>query len=101
MQRLKIRCVIYWGDKTFNEEQIITSYPVDGAMGSSGGGRVRKLSVIGLHNNAIVARGILVTILHCGTPELRLSAIFIVSSIGTSFSWHKSASRQSKNFFDR
>ena len=37
-----------------------------------------------LHNNAIVARGILVTILHCGTPEPRLSAIYIISSVGTS-----------------
>ena len=67
-----------------NEEQIITGYPIDGAMCSSGGGRVRKLSVICVHNNAIVARGILVTILHCGTPEPRLSAIYIVSSVGTS-----------------
>ena len=40
-------------------------------MGSSGGGRFRELSLVCLHNNAIVARlgGILVTILHCGTPE--------------------------------
>ena len=29
-----------------NEEQIITDYPIDGAMGSSGGGRFRKLSMI-------------------------------------------------------
>ena len=62
-----------------NEEQIITGYPIDGAMGSSGGGRLRKLSVVCLHNNAIVVRGILVNVLHCGTPEPRLSAIFIVS----------------------
>ena len=67
-----------------NEEQIITSYPIDSAMGSSGGGRVQKLSVVCLHNNAIVARCILVTILHCGTPEPRLSAIYMVSSVGTS-----------------
>ena len=66
----------------YNEE---TGYPIDGAMGSSGGGRVRKLSVVCLHNNAIVARGILVTILHCGTSEPRLSATPIVSSVGTSF----------------
>ena len=52
-----------------NEEQIITCYPIDGAMGSSGVGRVRELSVVCLHSNAIVARGILVTILHCGTSE--------------------------------
>ena len=72
----------------FNEEQIITGYPIDGAMGSSGarGGRVRKLSVVCLHNNAIVARGIPVTMLHYGTPEPRLSAIYIVSSVGTSLS---------------
>ena len=36
------------------------------------------------HNNDIAARGILVTMLHCGTPEPRLSAIYIVSSVGTS-----------------
>ena len=53
-------------------------------MGSSGGGQVRKLSVVCLHTNAIVARGILVTILNCGTPKPRLSAIYIVSSVGTS-----------------
>ena len=67
-----------------NEEQIMTGYPIDGAMGSSGSGRFRKLSMVCLHNNAIVARGTLVTILHCGTPEHRLSAIYIVSSVGTS-----------------
>ena len=67
-----------------NEDQIITGYPIDGAMGSAGGERVRKLSVVCLHNYAIVARCILVIILHCGTPEPRLSAIYIVSSVGTS-----------------
>ena len=63
------------------EEQIITGYgyPIDGAIGSSGGGRVRKLSVVCLHNKAIIARGILVTILYCGTPEARFSAIYIVN----------------------
>ena len=45
-----------------NEEQIITGYPIDGAMGSLVGEWVRKLSVVCLHNNAIVARGILVYI---------------------------------------
>ena len=60
-----------------NEEQIITGYPIDGAMGSSGGGRGQKFSMVCLLNNAILARGTLVTILHCGTPTLRLSAIFI------------------------
>ena len=45
-----------------NEEQIKTGYPIDGAMGSSGGGRVSEV-IVGLsHNNAIVARDILVTI---------------------------------------
>ena len=45
-----------------NEEQIKTAYPIDGAMGSSGGGRISEVIVRLLHNNAIVARGILVTI---------------------------------------
>ena len=67
-----------------NEEQMITVYPIDGAIGSSGGGRVWKFSVICLHNNAIVERGILVTVLNCGTLEPRLNAIYIVSSVGTS-----------------
>ena len=67
-----------------NEGKIITGYLKDGAMGSSGGGWFRKLSVVCLHNNAIVARCILVTMLHCGTPEPRLIAIYIVSSVGTS-----------------
>ena len=53
-------------------------------MGGWGGKRVRKLLVVCLHNTAIVARGILVTILHCGTLEPRLNAIYIVSSVGTS-----------------
>ena len=66
-----------------NEEQMITGYPIDGAMGSSGGGQVQKLSMVCSHN-AIVARGMLVTILHCGTPEHHLSTICIVNSIGTS-----------------
>ena len=70
--------------RSINEEQIITGYPIDGAMGSSGGGRVQKLSVVCLHNNTIVARGILVTTLQCGTPEPRLSTIYIVSFVGTS-----------------
>ena len=51
-------------------------------MGSSGGGRVRNLLMVCLHNKAIVARGILVTILHCGTNEPNLSAIYIVSFVG-------------------
>ena len=49
-----------------NEEQIITGSPIDGAMASSGAGRVRNLLLVCLHNNTIVAWGILVTILHCG-----------------------------------
>ena len=68
----------------YNEEQITTGYTIVGAMGSSGGGQVRELSVVCLHNKAIVARCILVTRLHCGTPQPRLSAICIVSSVGTS-----------------
>ena len=44
-----------------NEEQIITGYPIDGAMGCLGGGWARKFSDVCLHNNAIVARSILVT----------------------------------------
>ena len=55
-------------NKLRNEEQIIAGYPIDGAMGNSGGGRARKLSVVCLHSNAINARGILVTIFHCGQP---------------------------------
>ena len=73
--------------KYVNEEQIITGDLIDGAMGSLGGGWVRKLLVVCLHNNAIVARGILVIILHnYGTPEPGLSTIYIVSSVGTSIS---------------
>ena len=53
-------------------------------MGSSVDWWVRKLSVVCLPNNAIVAGGILVTILHCGTPEPRLSAFYTVSLVGTS-----------------
>ena len=53
-------------------------------MGSSCGGQVRELSVVRLHNNAIVVRGILLTVLDCGKPEPRLRAIYIVSSVGTS-----------------
>ena len=63
-------------------------YPHKFFEGSLGRGRFRKLSVICLHNNAIVAHGILVTILHCGTPEHGLSAIYIVSSVGTSFHYY-------------
>ena len=40
---------------------MISGYPIDGAMGHLDGGRVRKLSDVCLHNNAILARGILVT----------------------------------------
>ena len=68
-----------------NEEQILYNYPIDGTMSSSGGWWVRKLSMVCLHNNAIVARGILVTLLHRGILKLRLGAIYIVSSLGTSF----------------
>ena len=51
-----------------NEEQIISGYPIDGAIGSSGRRRVRKVSVVCLHNNAIVARGILVIYCIMGHP---------------------------------
>ena len=53
LSQLAILC-----EKISNEEQIITNFPIDGAMERSGGGRVRKLSDVCLHNNAIVARGI-------------------------------------------
>ena len=35
-----------------NEEQMITGYmyPIDGGMGSSGGGQVQKLSMVCSHN---------------------------------------------------
>ena len=71
-----------------NKEQIITGYPIDGAMSSLGGSRVWKILVVCLHtrNNTIVARCILVTLLHCGTPETCIIAIYIVSSVGTSLS---------------
>ena len=36
-----------------------------------------------LHNNAFVARGVQVTPLHYGKHELRLSAIYIITSVGT------------------
>ena len=72
------------GDQS-NEEQIINGYPFDGAIGSSGGRRIWKLLMVCLHNNAIVARGTLATILHCRTPEPRLNAIHIVNSVGTLF----------------
>ena len=52
----------------FNEEQIITSYPIDGAIGRSGDGMIRKFSDVCLDDNAMVAKGILVT--NIGTPEL-------------------------------
>ena len=45
-------------------------------------GGCRKLSMVCLHNNAVVARGIRVNCLHCWTPEQHLSAIY--SSVGTS-----------------
>ena len=53
-------------------------------MGSSDGGWFRKVSMVCLYSNAIVARGIIVTILHCGTPEPRLSATSVVISVRTS-----------------
>ena len=65
---------------------MITGNPIDGAMGSSVGWRARKLTVVCLYN-AIVARGILVTILHRGTSESRLSAIYNVNYVGTSLTF--------------
>ena len=66
-----------------NEEQITQCYLINGAMVQ---GRCQKLSMVCLHiNKAIVARGIRVTWLHCGTRKQHLSNIFIVSSVGTSF----------------
>ena len=66
-----------------NEEQIIHGYPIDGAMSSSGAEVIGRLFTYCY--NAFVARGILVTPLHCGTPKLHLSAFYIVSSVGTPF----------------
>ena len=83
-----------------NKEQIITIYPIDGPMGSSGGGRVRKLSMVCLHNNGIVARGILVTILHWRTPEPLLSATYIVSSVGTSLCIFSAIRSDPSEFFE-
>ena len=62
---------------------MISSYPIDGAIGVRVAAGFGNLMVC-LHNNAIDARCILVTRLHCGTPEARLSAIYIVNSVGTS-----------------
>ena len=47
-------------------------------MDSSGKGRVRTLSVVCLHNKAIVARGIMVNILHCGTPASAPSILLVM-----------------------
>ena len=57
-----------------------------------------------LHNNTIVVRGILVTTLHCGAPEPRLSTIYIkfVSSVGTSFKTNKHQRKHiQKMFFNK
>ena len=64
----------------YNEEQIMTSYLIDGTIGCAGGERVRKFSMVCLQNNGytFVARGILVTLLQSGTPEPQLGAIYIV-----------------------
>ena len=63
---------------------MIPSYPIDGAIGVRAAAGFGSLLMVCLHNNAIDARCILVTRLHCGTPEARLSAIYIVNSVGTS-----------------
>ena len=65
-----------------NEEQLLIGYPIDS---SSGGGQVQKLSVVCLHKSYCCERH--PGLLHCGTPEPCLSAIYIVSSVGTSFEW--------------
>ena len=62
---------------------MIHGYPMDGTMVQGVSEVIHVFFYITI--NAFVARGILVTGLHCGTPELCLSAIYIVSSVGTSF----------------
>ena len=72
-----------YGLEVSNEEQLITGYPIGGAMGSSGGGRVRMLSMVCLHKNAIVARGIpgyYTALWDTRTPPQR----HLYSSVGTS-----------------
>ena len=49
-----------------NEEEIITGYPRDGAMGSSGGWRVRMFVYI---TTLLWREAFWLLILHCGTPE--------------------------------
>ena len=49
-------------------------------MCGSGGGRLSEVIGGCLHNNSIVERSILVTILHCRTPEPRLSTVYNISS---------------------
>ena len=61
----------------FAEEQIITGYPIDGAMVRLGGGRVRKLSDVCCERHTGYEC--------CIVGHMnRLSAIYIVSSVGTS-----------------
>ena len=62
---------------TINEEQIITDHPIDGAMGSSGGGRFRELSVVCLHN-VIVPRGILYCIVGHPNPASAPSILLVL-----------------------
>ena len=68
---------------------MITGYPINGAMASSGGGRVWKLSMVCLPNNAIGARGILVTILHCTPPQRHLYCYFCSNLIHKSVPLYK------------
>ena len=64
-----------------NKEQIIHGYPIDGA------GQDQKLSMVCLHNNAFVARGIRVTRLHCARPWI-VPQHHLCCSVKTSFlSW--------------
>ena len=74
-------CAFLLNCAIFNEEQIIHGYLINGAMVQVWSESYRCFV---LQNNAFVARGILITLLHCGTPEFRLRAIYIVSSVGTS-----------------
>ena len=69
--------LIQWGT---NNTQLLDKW-------RHGAAQVRKSSMVCLHNNAFVVRGILVNRLHCETHELSLSAIYIVSSVGNSLTY--------------
>ena len=63
-------------DPFLNEEQMIYGYRIDGAMVQGWFGSYQWF----VYSTTFVARGTLVTRLHCGTHEMCLSAIYIVSS---------------------